>query len=300
MNDDKINILIVDDEPVNLEIIKECLEGLEYNIVEASDGVKAWSILQEGKLQFDAILLDRMMPNMDGMEVLKELKQNSALKMIPVIMQTAAIAKHEILEGIEAGCYHYLAKPFDDEILVSILKTAVDDYRNYCVLQDEIKQQSVSLSLLETAHFRFQSLEESKVLIKLLVAACPEHEQVAMGLRELLINAVEHGNLGITYTEKSSLLYAQSWDEEIHRRMSLPEYSSRYVTVDLERLEDRINFIIKDQGEGFAWKDYLEFSTERAADSHGRGIAMAKMMSFDEIEYIGKGNEVKVTLYINH
>lgn len=294
-----VNILIVDDEPLNLEMLKKRLNGLEYNIVEASDGLKAWSILEKGEYQFDAILLDRMMPNMDGMEVLKQIKKNTTLKMIPVIMQTAAIAEHEILEGIKAGCYHYLAKPLNKDILLSVVKTAVDEYRNYRLLQDEIKQQSVSLSLIETAHFRFRTLEESQVLIKLLAAACPEPEQAAMGLSELLINAVEHGNLCITYADKSKLLSTQSWEQEVLRRLSLSEYSSRYVTVDLERLEDRINFVIKDEGDGFAWKDYLEISTERATDSHGRGIAMANMLSFNELEYIGKGNEVRVSVYTN-
>jgi CheY-like chemotaxis protein/anti-sigma regulatory factor (Ser/Thr protein kinase) len=295
----KTNILIVDDDPLNLEMLKKRLDGLEYNIVEASDGVEAWSILQSDEHQFDAILLDRMMPNMDGMEVLKNIKQNTILKMIPVIMQTAANESHEILEGIEAGCYHYLAKPLNKEILLSVVKTAVDEYRNYRKLQDEIKQQSVSLNFLESAHFRFRTLEEGQSLIKLLAAACPAPEQAAMGLSELLINAVEHGNLCITYEEKSKLLSTQSWEQEIFHRQSLPEYSSRYVTVDLERLEDRINFTIKDQGDGFPWEEYLEISTERATDSHGRGIAMANMLSFNELEYIGKGNEVKASLYTN-
>lgn len=300
MSQQKVKILIVDDEPTNLEILKEYLDELGYWTVEATDGMEAWSILQKNEYEFDAILLDRMMPNMDGMEVLKRIKQDATLKMIPVIMQTAAVAKHEILEGIQAGCYHYLTKPFEEDMLVSIVKTAVDDYHNYRLLKDEIKQQSVSLSLLETAHFRFKTLEEVRTLTKLLAAACPEPDKVTMGLHELLINAVEHGNLGITYADKSELLNDQSWDQEVQRRLGLAEYSTRHVTVDMERLKDRIIFTIKDQGNGFAWEEYLEFSTERATDCHGRGIAMANMMSFDTVEYIGKGNEVKVSLYTKH
>lgn len=300
MTQQNINILIVDDELINLNILKECLDGLEYNIVEATGGLEAWEILQKGEYQFDAILLDRMMPEMDGMEVLKQIKQDSRLKMIPVIMQTAAIAKHEVLEGIQAGCYHYLSKPFEENMLVSIVKAAIDDYRNYRLLRDEMEQQSISLSMLETAHFKFRTFEEVKTLTKLLAASCPEPEKVTIGLLELLLNAVEHGNLGITYTEKSELLKTQKWDQEIQHRLDLPEYASRYVTVDLERLEDRIIFVIKDEGEGFAWEEYLEFSTERVNDSHGRGIAMSNMMSFDKLEYLGKGNEVKVSLYTKH
>lgn len=296
MNKKQPNILVVDDEPLLLEILKEYLDEMGYSTIEANDGVEAWSILQEPSHQFDAIILDRMMPNMDGLEVLKKIKAHPTLNKVPVIMQTASVEKHEILEGLQAGCYYYLTKPFERDVFTSIVKTAVSDYLNYCSLQEELQKQSQSLMLLNYGEFSFRTLDESRVLTTLLAAACPEPDTIAMGLSEILINAVEHGNLGIGYAEKSRLLAEHKWEQEIKQRLEQSEYTKLYVTVRFERSADKISIVIKDQGEGFEWPQYLEISPERSGDSHGRGIAMANLLSFDSVEYKGNGNEVKVTL----
>lgn len=296
MDEQVTNILIVDDEPKNLRILKEYMEDLGYQSVEAVDGAEAWSILQQSKNKFDAILLDRMMPKMDGMEVLKRIKGHPDLRFIPVIMQTAANAESDILEGIQAGCYYYLTKPFEEEMITSIVRTAVTDHRSYRSMQGVIRQQNLGLTLLDSASFRIRTLNEAEALAQLLSMACPAPDVVVVGFLELLVNAVEHGNLGIGYATKSQLLESQEWNDEIERRLSLPEFASRYVTVQLDRKESDISCVIKDEGVGFDWEQYLEFSSDRVTDSHGRGIAMANVCSFDNIEYRGSGSEVKVTL----
>lgn len=296
MDINKINILIVDDEPALRSIINEYLTDMGYSTVEASDGVEAWSILQQSTDQFDAVILDRSMPNMDGLEVLKKIKAHPTLNKIPVIMQTGSIKKHEILEGLQAGCYYYLTKPFQRDVFVPIVKTAVSDHLNYRLLQEELKKQCESLTLLDSGSFSFRTLDEGHVLTKLLAAVCPHPEKVANGLFELLINAVEHGNLEIGYTEKSNLLINQEWEQEIEYRLKQTKYASRYVRVQFKQNTDKISIEITDQGEGFEWQQYLEMSPERSSDSHGRGIAMAKLLSFDSIEYKNNGNCVEVTI----
>lgn len=296
MDTNQANILIVDDEPLLRNMINKYLSDMGYSTVEAVDGVEAWSILQQSIYQFDAIILDRNMPNMDGLEVLKKLKAHPILNSIPVIMQTGSTKKHEILEGLQAGCYYYLTKPFQKDVFVSIVRTAVLDHLNYRLLQEELKKQGQSLTLLDSGTFSFRTLDESRVLTKLLAAACPEPDKVANGLSELLINAVEHGNLEISYAEKSKLLAKQEWEQEIKHRIKQTKYASRYVSVQFKRNTNEISIEITDQGEGFEWQQYLEISPERSSDTHGRGIAMANLLSFDSIEYKGNGNRVKVTI----
>ena len=294
------SILIVDDDPFLRELIKEYVIQMDYDAVEAADGVEAWGILQQNKHQFDAIVLDRKMPNMNGLELLIKIKSHPDLNKIPVIMQTGSGNDEEILEGLQAGCYYYLTKPFGRALFESIVKTAVSDHFAYRQLQDELKKQSQSLALLDSGSFSFRDLDESRILTKLIAAACPEPDKVATGLSELLINAVEHGNLEISYAEKSQLLAEQQWEHEVELRLNLPKFSGRIVSVHFERHENDIVIMIKDQGKGFEWQQYLEISPERSSDSHGRGIAMAKMLSFDHIEYAGNGNEVKVTIDIDN
>ena len=121
---------------------------------------------------------------------------------------------------------------------------------------------------------------------------------MAPGLVDLMVNAVEHGNLGVTYHEKAQLKLDGTWEDEIQRRLALPEYASRCAAVKAEFSSDltELYFTISDQGEGFDWHKYLEFDPERAFDPNGRGIAMARLMSFKTMEYVGKGNVVKVTV----
>ena len=72
-----------------------------------------------------------------------------------------------------------------------------------------------------------------------------------IGLFELLINAIEHGNLGLSHEEKAALLAHGQLDEERERRLALPEYAARYVTTTFRRYPDRIEIEIEDQGDGF-------------------------------------------------
>jgi len=67
----------------------------------------------------------------------------------------------------------------------------------------------------------------------------------------------------------------------------------------MNRYDGEIEFIIQDQGDGFDWQNYLDISPERAFDSHGRGIAMACMYSFDKVEYHGNGNMVSAIVSLH-
>ena len=76
------------------------------------------------------------------------------------------------------------------------------------------------------------------------------------------------------------------------RRLALPQYCDRFATIRLERNAGSVVFTISDQGDGFDWYKFLGFDPDRAFGPNGRGIAMAKMMSFTSLEYQGKGNVV--------
>jgi anti-sigma regulatory factor (Ser/Thr protein kinase) len=102
--------------------------------------------------------------------------------------------------------------------------------------------------------------------------------------------------LGITYSEKTNLHENDRWDDEVERRMHLPENRDKRVAVHYENLDDEIRFLIIDEGNGFDWKPYLEIDPSRVFDTHGRGIAMAVKVSFDSIQYQNSGNEVLVTI----
>ncbi|MDQ5889319.1 MAG: hypothetical protein QG667_2614 [Pseudomonadota bacterium] len=289
-------ILIVDDEPFNIEILSEHLESSGYLVEPAYDGQQAWEILQDEQVRFDAILLDRMMPRMNGMELLAKIKQLDRFKALPVILQTAMGSPDAVREGLQAGAYYYLTKPFERETLLAIVAAAVRDRLAQLELLKQLEQQRDTLTMLRYGEFQFRTLAEAKRLTALLSSVCPQPEKVAMGLSELLINAVEHGNLGITYKEKTKLIQDGAWEAELTQRLVLPQYAGRRASVMLTRDNNEIRFVVADQGDGFDWKPFMEFSPDRAFDPHGRGISMARMLSFDNIEYQGNGNTVLATV----
>jgi CheY-like chemotaxis protein len=288
-------LLVVDDEAINLEIIGEYLEGEPYELTLAADGDEAWDALDREPDRYDCVLLDRMMPKLNGIEVLKRVRRDKRMQALPVILQTAAAAPEQIAEGVRLGAYYYLSKPFDREILVSIVRAALYFRREQIEMASRLKDKHAALNLLTEGSFEFATLDEARSLAAALANQCENAEAVSVGLSELMVNAVEHGNLDIGYAEKSSLLLKSAWETEINRRLALPQYAARRARVRLERRSTELALTITDCGAGFDWREYLEISAKRAFDIHGRGIALARQLAFASLEYSGCGNTVTVT-----
>lgn len=286
------HVLAVDDEPLNLEIMREYLDDPRIDLDLAPNAERGWQRLQEAGTPYDLVILDRMMPGMNGIELLRRMKADSRFRRIPVVMQTAASSPEQVREGIEAGAYYYLTKPYEPAALLAIVRGALADVEDHAAAMARSAQQAEGLRMMESAEFRFRSLDEAMRLAGLLASLCPSPETAALGLSELMVNAVEHGNLGITYAEKVALKREDAWESEIQRRLGQPEYRERRAHVSVRRTAEEISFVIRDEGQGFDWRRYLDFEPERAFDPNGRGIAMARAMTFSRLEYRGSGNEV--------
>ncbi len=144
----------------------------------------------------------------------------------------------------------------------------------------------------------YQTPEEVSFLAQAMAELYPNPENALLGLLELLMNAVEHGNLGLGLEEKTVLLKAGRLDDEIDTRMHSPEWSSRLATLTLTRMEDRMVATIRDEGDGFLWQPYLLIDERRLTMPTGRGIALANMVCFDVLSYNECGNEVTATVFI--
>jgi CheY-like chemotaxis protein len=293
----RTKILAVDDEEFNLDIIGRHLAKAGFDVILAGDGQEALERLEEYP-GIAAIVLDRMMPVMDGMEFLHRIKETQRYRDIPVIMQTAAAGSAQVLQGIQAGVYYYLTKPYDDVLLLAILESALKDARSKKEMKEQVSRQRRMLGLMEESIFRFRTLEEAKTLAFYIANCFPEPEKTVFGLNELMVNAVEHGNLGIAYAEKTRLVMDGAWMQEIERRLQAAEHRNQFARLTYKAMKDRIVITIKDQGAGFDWANYVELAPSRATDPNGRGIAASRLMSFDSIEYLGCGNEVLCTVYL--
>lgn len=145
-------ILIVDDNPANVEIFQMRLEANGYDIISAADGQAGLATATEK--QPDLILLDVMMPKMDGIEVCRRIRSDQSLPFMPIIMVTAKTDSKDIVAGLEAGADEYLTKPVDHAALVARVKSML----RIKSLHDRVIEQSAQLEVQLKTATKIQSL----------------------------------------------------------------------------------------------------------------------------------------------
>ena len=114
-------ILIVEDEPKNMKLLRDLLQRFGYEILEASDGEQG--VKSAGEKMPDLILMDIMMPKMDGLEATRIIKADTKTKHIPIIALTSYAMKGDREKTIEAGCDGYIAKPIDIKEVLKTIET---------------------------------------------------------------------------------------------------------------------------------------------------------------------------------
>lgn len=138
-----LTILAVDDDPINLEVLKIQLSGSGFNVVPVLDGPTAISVAHE--IKPDLVLLDIMMPKMSGYQVCKILRESYSIYEMPILMLTAKNRIEDVLTGLETGANDYLGKPFDKRELLArvntliLLKSAVEEKEDYLSIKAELK-----------------------------------------------------------------------------------------------------------------------------------------------------------------
>jgi len=141
-------VLVVDDVPTNVKLLEARLMAEYFHVLTATNGQAALSICQEG--QCDIVLLDVMMPEMDGFETCRRLKSNPATMHIPVVMVTALDSPEDRVRGLEVGADDFLTKPVNDLALVTRVKSLV----RLKMLTDDLRLRAASGDELAINHFK--------------------------------------------------------------------------------------------------------------------------------------------------
>ncbi|MDQ7073445.1 MAG: ATP-binding protein [Gammaproteobacteria bacterium] len=285
--DIKPHILIV--APSNLKNrYIDFLSGQDYQFSTADSGEQAWQLLSDEPDKYDVILIDNDLSDIKAEVLIDKMQHHAELHSTVVLLTNTA-------EKLDIGAQYYINKPIEQETLISILIAAVRHQISY----KHRVENKIALGLLRQAEFQLKTIHEAHALASYLSDICPDSQKVITGLTELMINAVEHGNLAIDYDEKNQLTKQGKLNQEIQRRQALPEYKDKYVNVSFQLTETVIEITIEDQGKGFDWQQYMEFDSERLLEPHGRGIAIANKLSFCEVEYTGGiGNKVVARIFI--
>jgi len=142
----KRKILVVDDDPTMVKLINVNLKLNNYSVVEATSGEQALDVL--GKEPLDLVVLDIMMPGVDGWEVLKRIRGDNETREMPVILVTAKTQDSDVIRGWELGADEYVIKPFNPLLLVEVIKMVLD--RSYDERLERRKKQKEKLEVLRS------------------------------------------------------------------------------------------------------------------------------------------------------
>ncbi|MBN2520693.1 MAG: response regulator [Bacteroidales bacterium] len=285
-------VLIVEDDVIFRTFLKNSVKSFGYEYYEAENGAQGLEIFKAKMPHL--VISDVQMPEMDGIEMLRKIKEirSDAIVIITTFFDSEDLA----IKALNAGANNYLKKPFRPKNLTQLLQKYYVISKSRTITRD-IKNMVVQKEF----ELRFKS--DIDIIPKIVDYLIKESDLLdisglELGLNEILTNSVEHGNLEISYEDKTKALEDDKISDLYYQRLSNPEYSNREVVVKYKMDKSHVEFEIIDQGNGFNWKNIPDpIYEENQGGFHGRGIFLTRFQ-FDELEYMGKGNKVRLKKYL--
>jgi anti-sigma regulatory factor (Ser/Thr protein kinase) len=264
------------------------LECITFNRPDISSAIEELSKNKD----VDAVVIDASEPVENDRRFLHFLNAQEDFKMLPLIVQGQEPQQQYLEALLKHPTVYYLPNELSAQAVGALVGNAAQAARRNKRLQRDAARAHQALMCIKQANFSFNHINQARDLAYFISQCYPEPERVVIGLAELMMNAVEHGILGISYEEKRDLIMANCFYEEMETRLKQKIYAEQVAHVQLECMDDEIRILIADPGEGFNWRKFLDIDPNRMADPNGRGIAMARQFSFDLLEYNETGNMV--------
>ena len=287
-----MNILLIDDETNLLKLLRRPLIKYGHSITEALNGKQGWELFLEQSHKFDVIVTDIKMPVLDGVELLKRLREKEYDT--PVIIITGYEDMQASIDVLRLGAFDFLLKPFQAQELFAILNKL------------EAVQENKKKQFMDLPHFyecieiciysQTQFITTAGAFLQSRVKPfCQLHKinvrNIGLCLHEALVNAIIHGNLEISSTIKNE--NPEKFEILIKEREVDPAYAERKVVIRCEITSDHLTFEIQDEGKGFD-PGTLRFSDPLHIIPTGRGIFI--ITSFmDKVFWNAEGNMITMT-----
>ena len=166
-------VLAVEDDLTTLAILSSLLEEFGYEVIEAENGPDALQAIEREGATIDVIIMDKTMPEMDGLEVVEKLKDDPKMHHIPVIMVTGSSSAEEVKEGIDAGVFYYLTKPYEEDVFKSVLTSAMRESERRNSLKNELQRHWMSFGFIDSAEFSISKMHEAEDLACFLANCFP-------------------------------------------------------------------------------------------------------------------------------
>lgn len=288
----KGSILIIDDNVDLLEYLKDFFMIYNYEVILAESGNEGIEKFRE--FAPDIVISDIRLPDKSGNIVVKEIKEMD--QAVPVIVITGYSDHNLILSAMKNGAVELLKKPFkpkDLKYLITKIETLFKKIRvklSASFLQWEKRHLKISNDIHiipSVTDFIFSNVDY----------IFGEISFMKTGLQEILINAIEHGNLSITYDEKQKLLGSGEYNRMLKEKARLPKNVEKYVDIKVFSTPEYFKIMVEDMGTGFDLSSIPDpENPENFLNEHGKGIMMT-MNAYDEVLYNDVGNKVTLVKY---
>ncbi len=263
-------------------------------MVEAADGVEGVRIARSRNP--DLIFLDLWMPRLDGMSALSRIRDHDPT--VPVVIVSAKSDAATTEEALSLGAVNLIRKPFDRQEIQFVLDQiykALEEQADIHDVLDMVEHRATDLT------FTSATAMLSKVVAYLgreLQNNYPGYEipitEIKLALYEALANAYEHGNLEITFEEKTKALEEREGITRLlEERLARPELAARSIRVTVQYDRDCAVYKIRDEGRGFDHAQQCERPLASTTALHGRGITLIRHY-MDEVTWNESGNELRI------
>ncbi len=292
-----MKVLVVEDDNSSRLYLENLLEINGYNCKSAPNGMEGLNIFEE--FMPDIVITDIQMPIMDGLEMLENIRARKTDTI--VIITTVYGSENYAIQALHLGANNYLKKPVSGIDLLPLL-------RKYHHIKYGKFPEDASRGIVSYRKFKMEfstNMANIPLIVDniLIESSCLNEDNdrinVELGLVELITNAFEHGNLEIDADDKLKALEENNLEALYAERLSRKDLKDRKIHIEFYMDRECCEWVIEDEGKGFDWRNIKDPTCgENLLGLSGRGIFISNFL-FDEIQYAGRGNIVRVKKYFN-
>lgn len=288
-------LLIIDDNKDLLEFLRDFFRKNGFDVLlalTAMDGMEKFRSFMP-----DVVITDMRLPDKPGNWVVREIK--AVNRKTPVIIITGYSDHHLIVEAMENGATELLKKPFKQKDLKYLLSK----------IEILLKRLHVDMSSRfvrwEKRHYQIENdIHTVPIVVDYLFDRvdylCENDSFLRIGLQEVLINAIEHGNLQISYEDKQRMLDGGDYNKLLLQRAKQEPFAGKYVDIKVFSTPQYLKIIVEDMGNGFDLSALPNLGDpENFFKESGKGILMA-INAFDQVQYNEVGNAVTLVKYSDY
>lgn len=297
-NGSEQRIYVIGEHGQWLHDIAELLQETKYKLIYCRDIAHTIELCLEQSKHLNTIIIDEHSLKGNELKSLKAAAGNDKGE-VNLILASKKDNPDIVRNALKRGIFFFIMPAFSTDMAITTLERAMNTEVSLASQLNALDPQSQLPTLVNQATFSIKTPNEAQTIATILGYIAPTPHRVSVGLLELFLNAIEHGNLGIGFQRKAALLASGEFQNTVNEMLQQPEFSDKKVTIQFKKLDDKLVYEVSDEGRGFDPKPYLEFEQARSLEKNGRGILIAKRYSFDDLKFENNGSTVIASINLD-